>query len=414
MKKSLRASIKRLFHFFRAHKPYSIGALLTVCLIALPSAALTVKEDINRGLDGKGFYKQQLDRKELYKVRVEGGQGAAFTQAEKTSSESTFFAYSEAIRECESRLKPLLAKRRCEPVWVDGEPIVTAASLRKRARDEVDSAEKLSLFRVTSPRGVLFLYGSVHLMKKNAYPLHPAVMAAFASSDNLVLEVNLGAIEPQKIQHAFAEKGFYQDGRQLADDLDPDTFSMAKNVLSGRGVKIENYLKMRPWLFEQTIIMQEMGLFGFDSEAGIDTHFEQQATALGKPILQLETLQQQLDLLSSSSLEQQLFSLKYSLGSLQQRSVQEELNALVIDWMQGDVDGLYTYMMEPLKKYPRLAPFMEAMFDDRNRAMSEKIANWLEQGGSYFVVMGAGHLGGPNGVVKLLQNKGYALEQQLR
>lgn len=363
--------------------------------LALPSAALTIK-------------------KEQYKVRVEGGQGSALTQTEKTSDRSTFFAYSEAISECEAKLKPLLAKRRCEPVWVDGEPILTAASLRKQARDEVEDAERLSLFRVSSPRGVLFLYGSVHLMKKNAYPLHPAVMAAFASSDNLVLEVNLGAIDPGKIQHAFAEKGFYDDGRQLADDLDVETFQLASEVLATRGVGIENYVQMRPWLFEQTIIMQEMSLFGFDSAAGIDTHFEQQATALGKPILQLETLQQQLDLLSSSSLEQQLFSLKYSLGSLEQRSVQQELNALVVDWMQGDVDGLYDYMMQPVKKFPRLAPFMKAMFDDRNRAMSDKISEWLERGGSYFVVMGAGHLGGPNGVVNLLQKKGYALEQQLR
>ena len=90
--------------------------------------------------------------------------------------------------------------------------------------------------------------------------------------------------------------------------------------------------------------------------------------------LQLESLEQQLELLSSASTEHQEFSLRYTLEALQERTVQQQLNELVIDWMQGDVDALYEYMMQPLEDYPQLAPYLTAMFDDRNRAMSQKIA----------------------------------------
>ncbi len=355
----------------------------------------------------------------IYRVKVQleaqppTAGAAALIEHEEISTRNTMTAYAAAMRACENQRQQSQLGRNCEPVRVDGEAITTASDLRRRSVEEVGSP-KLSLFHHLSAKGSVYIYGSVHLMKKNAYPLHPKITAAFSASDNLVLEVNIGAIPPDTLQREFRQRGIYTDGSTLSSILSVDTVAIARDVLGSRGLKLANYETLKPWLFEQTLINQEMLLYGFDPESGIDTYFDQRARAQGKSILQLETLDQQLSLLSGTPLPVQEASLRYTLDALQGRVVQQQLNDLVVDWMQGDVDEMYDYMMEPLEQYPELAPFMAALFDERNAAMSNKIAQWINEGGDYFVIVGAGHLGGPRGVINLLRAKGYTLEQIAR
>lgn len=352
----------------------------------------------------------------IYRVKVQLGaeapaaSAAPIIEQEEISTRSTLTAFTAAMRACENERMQAQLGRNCEPVWVDGEEIATASALRRRATEETKSP-KLSLFHHVSDKGSVYLYGSVHLMKKNAYPLNPKILAAFAASDNLVLEVNINAIPPAKLQREFRQRGMYSDGSTLANTLSADTLASARWVLQSRGLTLDNYQSLKPWLFEQTIINQEMLLYGFDPESGIDSYFDQRARAQGKTILQLETLEQQLTLLSDTALPIQEASLRYTLEALKARVVQRQLNDLVVDWMQGDVDELYEYMLEPLQEYPELEPYLSALFDERNEAMSQKIGRWMDEGGDYFVIVGAGHLGGANGVVNLLRSRGYKLQQ---
>ncbi|MFK7730625.1 MAG: TraB/GumN family protein [Pseudomonadales bacterium] len=355
-------------------------------------------------------------KNKIYRVKVQlgesatGNSDAAVIEHEEISTRNTQTAFTAAMQACENERMQAQLGRNCEPVSVDGENIATATALRRRSIEET-SEPKLSLFHHVSNKGSVYIYGSVHLMKKNAYPLNPKIIAAFAASDNLVLEVNINAIPPETLQQEFRQRGIYSDGSTLNTTLSADTLASAQAVLQTRGLNLDNYQSLKPWLFEQTIINQEMLLYGFDPESGIDSYFDQRARAQGKSILQLETLEQQLSLLSGTPLPVQEASLRYTLDALKARVVQQQLNDLVVDWMQGDVDELYDYMMEPLQEYPELEPFLAALFDDRNESMSRKIGRWMDEGGDYFVIVGAGHLGGANGVVNLLRSRGYKLQQ---
>lgn len=359
---------------------------------------------------------EQISDNKIYRVKVQLGANtpdandAPIIEQEEISTRNTLTAFTAAMQACENERLQAQLGRNCEPVWVDGEKIATASTLRRRAAQET-SSPKLSLFHHVSDKGSVYLYGSVHLMKKNAYPLNPKILAAFAASDNLVLEVNINAIPAEKLQREFRKRGIYSDGSTLANTLSAETLAVARLVLQSRGLTLDSYQSLKPWLFEQTLINQEMLLYGFDPESGIDSYFDQRARAQGKTILQLETLEQQLTLLSDTAPSIQESSLRYTLETLQARVVQQQLNDLVVDWMQGDVDELYDYMMEPLQEYPELQPFLAALFDERNEAMSQKIARWMDEGGDYFVIVGAGHLGGANGVVNLLRSRGYKLQQ---
>lgn len=349
----------------------------------------------------------------VYTAKASVAAAAGDTHSVKVSLNNTHEALQQALAECEAERQAAMQDRYCEPVSVDGEPVVTAAQLRAEAR--AGEAPKLSLFRYNTQRGTVYLYGSVHLMKRNAFPLHSKIMAAFAASDTLVLEVNLDDLDPMMIQSAFLDRGRYApDEAQLNAKLSEETLSMAKSVLQKRGLSMAGMNSFRPWFFELTLLTQEMQLYGFDSNAGIDTFFDQKARAAKKTILQLETFDQQLKLMSGASEQEQEVSLRHTLESLQAGTLQTELNALVVDWMEGDIHGLFNAMSEPMKKYPELQKFMIQMFDDRNVDMAAKISDWIVSGGDYFVVVGAGHLGGPNGIVNLLQEMGQQGEQVTR
>lgn len=338
-------------------------------------------------------------------IAVEGDRSVT---GHANAAANPLMAVVNALQQCEKRRVEKKIARACEPVRVNEENIASAAELREQAQQQRGA---LSLFELQGRRSKVYLFGSVHLMKKNMYPLHRAVMQRFEAADNLVVEINTEAIPGRQLQQEFMQRGALPEGSILTDELSPPTLLQVQKVLATRGYGIQAFQHMRPWFFEQSFVAQELLVYGYDPAAGVDSHLMQQAKQSGKPILALETLEQQLDLLSTASAREQDLSLRYTFELLEQESVQKELNRLVVDWLRGDVDRMYRYMSEPLQEYPELKTYITRLLDDRNAQMAKKIRRWLRGKGSYFVVVGAGHLGGPNGLVKLLEKKGFKAKQ---
>ena len=77
-------------------------------------------------------------------------------------------------------------------------------------------------------------------------------------------------------------------------------------------------------------------------------------------------------------------------------------------WRRGDADTDTRIMMDGFRNFPSLG---ERFLTDRNRKWIPKIEGYLQSGKTYFVVAGAAHMGGPNGIVALLRARGYHIEQ---
>ena len=77
-------------------------------------------------------------------------------------------------------------------------------------------------------------------------------------------------------------------------------------------------------------------------------------------------------------------------------------------WRRGDVDALAGIMYSSFREMPS---FAERLLETRNRKWIPKIEGYLRSGKTYFVVVGAGHLGGRSGVLALLREKGYEVSQ---
>ena len=65
-------------------------------------------------------------------------------------------------------------------------------------------------------------------------------------------------------------------------------------------------------------------------------------------------------------------------------------------------------LLQGIREYPEV---YQRVIVERNRAWLPKIESYLRDGESYFVVVGAGHLAGREGLIEALKAKGYSVEQ---
>lgn len=268
--------------------------------------------------------------------------------------------------------------------------------------------ENVFLWEATGESGGAFLLGSIHLAKPELYPLDPAIEEAYGAADSLVVEVDLNETEEAEMAALMMQAGVYGDGRKMLDELTPETAELFRAYLEERSLPTAMFNTMRPWMAAMMITVVEMQRLGYKPEFGIDKHFLNQAREGGKPVQQLETARFQIDLLSSFPEDLQDAFLRQTL--IDQDRVGEMIDEMVASWSGGQVEMLEEILLAQSED-AEMRAVNKAMIDDRNHAMAEKIARMIEAGGKPFVVVGALHLVGEKGVVRLLEDAGYRLRQ---
>jgi uncharacterized protein YbaP (TraB family) len=152
----------------------------------------------------------------------------------------------------------------------------------------------------------------------------------------------------------------------------------------------------------------ELLKLGFDPHYGIDKYFLSKAAGK-KNILELESLDYQIDLLSKFSDREQESFLLYTVKDL--RILRQEMDKLTQAWITGDAQGLESIMTRGVVEDRRMSSVYEKLVVERNRNMASKIEEFLRNKETYFVVVGAAHLVGNQGIIEILKGRGYLVEQ---
>jgi len=181
-----------------------------------------------------------------------------------------------------------------------------------------------------------------------------------------------------------------------------------KQRLKRLGLDVLLFNQMKPWLLAITLESLELLRLGFEPRFGIDQHFLDQANGK-KKLLELETLEWQVELFDGLTDHDQEFFLRYTLSDLDLLSMQ--IHTLMEAWATGNADAFQRIVEQERASQPDLSPMFEELIDRRNRRMVSRIEDFLKSGGSYFIVVGTGHLVGKAGILQLLRNDGYRIEQ---
>jgi hypothetical protein len=146
---------------------------------------------------------------------------------------------------------------------------------------------------------------------------------------------------------------------------------------------------------------------GVSSEAGVDHYFYSKARADGKPTAGLETVQDQLDFLTSMSDGIEDRFVAKGLKDLDR--FRQLLDQLISVWRNGDEAKLYQFFLRDMKNdFPKLH---RRLVDDRNAAWLPQIKQLVASPQTEFVLVGVAHLVGPQGIVSLLKKQGLKVRK---
>ncbi len=265
-------------------------------------------------------------------------------------------------------------------------------------------------WEIKSETATLTLVGSVHVGKADFFPLDASYEEAFTAADALAVEVNM--IDPANIQQAqllIMQKGMLPGEYTLKDRLSPELMTRLEAFAAERGAPLPMYQKLKPGIVAMILVMEEYQRAGYDPELGIDKHFLDQAGELSKPVRELETLEDQLDLFLA--IDDQLDDILMSQFLDDMGEMVAQTEKMLALWKAGDVAGLDEFLQEQIGDDPNMVEFYRGLLDERNIKMAETIDSWLHQDKDVFVVVGAGHFAGEVGLLHLLEEKGWEITQ---
>lgn len=256
--------------------------------------------------------------------------------------------------------------------------------------------DKGVLWKVSKPGlEASYLLGTIHVADKRVLDLPPQIEDALYNSGIYVME----ALPDVSEMLSLTSMMFLVDGRKLQDLIPKSIFDGAVKILGNYAMPTEAVSLLKPWAAYLTM--------NYPPEGGavLDLELLQKAKTNGAEVYGLETMAEQVAIFEKMSMQSQIRLLidtvcHYDL-------VIEDFETMKLLYLQRDLKRLYEYSnrfsIEDEQVYETL---FENLLTKRNYVMSDRIEKYLQRGNA-FVAIGALHLPGDEGVLHLLEKRGY-------
>jgi Uncharacterized protein conserved in bacteria len=281
---------------------------------------------------------------------------------------------------------------------------VACAAVAAQAQNPLKSL----LWQVKSRDNTVYLYGTIHVGKPSFYPLPDAVENAFRQSARLAVEAD---VTDEVAMAAVMPLLRYTPPDSLDTRLAKPILERLRTQLAHYGIPYDGLRQMRPFMAGGLLSVAEFTRLGYDHRFGLDGYFIEKAILGGKPVLELESVEQQMRMLNSlSSAEQEAF-LANTLTALESGKAAEQVAGMFNAWRSGNAALLEEGVKKASEGMAMTEVLDEKMLYGRNPAMLSKIEIFLAGKQVHFVAIGALHLIGKRGLVEMLKTKGYEITQ---
>lgn len=247
-----------------------------------------------------------------------------------------------------------------------------------------------------------YLYGTMHVTDPDVTELPVPVWQAFERARSVTLEMVFSAEVIQRMGTAM----LLANGRTLETILGPERFDSLAAVANRYGFPRQALQLFKPWaaMMMFSVPPEEMAR-NASGTLPLDRRLQQEAQQRGKPVHGLESVEEQMGVFESVPEAEQI--------SLLDLSLQE--NAHIERWYQRmkqaylarDTEALYRFMQEQTAgSDPALMQaFEDRLIHSRNRRMAGRMTGLLNEGNA-FIAVGALHLPGESGILRLLEREG--------
>lgn len=262
------------------------------------------------------------------------------------------------------------------------------------------------LWKAQGASNVVYLLGSIHLLKPTDYPLPAAVDSAFTNSQIAVFETDIDKLEDPAEQALVVSKITLPEGQTLQQNLSPKVYASLSKHVTDLGMPMGALEQFRPAAAIITLEMMELSTLGADPDYGVDKHFFKLARDGGKKIIPLETADFQVSLLTGFSKAEEDLMVEKSLDEID--GEKKMYNEMVVAWKTGDSASLEKMLNQLRTEAPSI---FKKLVSDRTASWIPEFEKLLHGSQNAIVIVGAGHLVGPDGAIELLRKKGVKVTQ---
>lgn len=261
-----------------------------------------------------------------------------------------------------------------------------------------------ALWQIADEDTTIYLFGTVHVLPADVEWYDARIAKAFTSSDVLVTEVDM--TDQAGMTAIIGQRALLEAGTTLRGMMGEEDRAQYESAMQEMGLPPAALDQFEPWFAALNLSVIPLLQAGYDPNAGVEMALE--AMAGDKERGALETVDQQIALFDEMEPAYQLTYLDTAVESLPE--VVPMVGEMVTEWVQGDAD--------------RLAEIMNGEIEDEylyNRLLIARNANWvgwienrLEEPGTVFIAVGAGHLAGEGSVQDQLEDRGHIVTRILQ
>ncbi len=264
--------------------------------------------------------------------------------------------------------------------------------------DNVKHSEGL-LWKVSKDNhAASYVFGTIHVSDVAITTLPSPVDMALQASDQFVME----ALPDAEQMMLLSSMMFFNDGQNLSELVDQPIYDRTKEILAAYQLGPEAVSVMKPWA--------AFLLMNYPPDRGqpLDLVLLSLAQQNGADVAGLESLKEQGDIFNSLTLNEQVKLLTDTVCHYD--IVEKDFAMMKSLYLKRDIGGLYNYAQRySIVDDPVYEKLMHRLINDRNSAMVERMQPMLKKGKS-FIAIGAMHLTGEEGVLALLEKKGYQVK----
>jgi uncharacterized protein YbaP (TraB family) len=251
----------------------------------------------------------------------------------------------------------------------------------------------------------LVLFGAVHVLPPGLDWRPPALNRALASADDVWFELPVDPATVVETARIASRRGTLEPDQSLFRLLPPKDAERLLRVAQTYGADPAVLDRLRPWLAEVALGAAAYRKAGAGELDGVERKLAADIppTAARRAF---ETPGEQIEIMAGAAEADQLAMLRETLEEMERDP--DQFDVLVRAWMAGDLKAVDRDALQPIRE---ISPdFFRRIIDDRNARWARTLDARLKGRGRTVVVVGVGHLIGPEGLPTRLRALGYRVE----
>jgi uncharacterized protein YbaP (TraB family) len=243
-----------------------------------------------------------------------------------------------------------------------------------------------------------YLFGTIHMICKEDFLLSETAKQKFNSSKQVYLELDMD--DPQ-LQMMMMQQLQLPSNESLKNKFDESDFKALDSFLMKElNMNLAVFDQFKPMMVMSLLAQRVLSCAEMES---YEMNFVKMATEQKKELLGLEKVEDQLAVFDAIPDSLEIRSIMNMVNDFDAQK--KEFNRMSTIYKSQDLEALYQLIAES----PEMMGSQELLLDRRNRNWIPVMDSAMKKTSTFFAV-GAGHLGGNQGVLELLRKQGYSVK----